>query len=329
MDILVSGGAGFIGTNFIQLLLDKYPDYNVVCVDKLTYAGNSSNLERFLDNPRFHFRQIDICKMEELQKIFKFWYGFDIIVNFAAESHVDRSISSEFSRNFIDSNIIGTFNFLEIIKKYKVKTYVQVSTDEVYGSLDFDNTKFIETMNLKPSSLYSASKASADLIALSYFTTFKLPVVISRCSNNYGPYQHPEKFIPLMITNALEGKPLPIYGSGENIRDWINVLDHCRSIETIMHYGKHGEVYNAGGGNEARNIDVAKFILDYLGLSHSMIENVGDRLGHDLRYSMDYSKIESELGWKPKFDFKEGLIETIEWYVDNKSWWKPLKESNV
>jgi dTDP-glucose 4,6-dehydratase len=324
MDILVSGGAGFIGTNFIEYILEKYPDYNIVCVDKLTYAGNKNNFANIEDNKRFHFCHADICNSNELLKIFKFWFGFDVIVNFAAESHVDRSISSDFSRNFIDSNIVGVFNLMEIIKKYKVKKFVQVSTDEVYGSLT-DKGKFVETMNLKPSSLYSASKASADLISLSYFTTFQVPVVISRCSNNYGPYQFPEKFIPLMITNALEGKRLPIYGSGLNVRDWINVLDHCRALETLMHYGTPGEIYNSGGGNEAKNIDIAQFILDYLGLPSSMLEKVRDRPGHDFRYAMDYTKMKNEFGWKPKMEFKEGLVDTIEWYKSNENWWKPLK----
>jgi dTDP-glucose 4,6-dehydratase len=325
MDILVSGGAGFIGTNFIEYILEKYSDYNIICIDKLTYAGNKSNLKQFETNSRFRFYQVDICNYEELLKIFKFWYSFDIVINFAAESHVDRSICSEHSRSFIDSNIVGVYNFLEIIKKYKIKKFLQVSTDEVYGSLNKID-KFVETMNLKPSSLYSASKASADIIALSYFTTFGLPIMISRCSNNYGSYQNPEKFIPLIITNCLEDKKIPIYGTGRNVRDWVNVLDHCRALEFIMHYGKNGEIYNSGGGNEFSNIEVAYMILKYLGLSLNMLEKVNDRLGHDYRYAMDYTKIKNELGWEPKIDFVEGLIDTIEWYKNNEVWWKQLKK---
>jgi len=324
MDILVAGGAGFIGSNFIHYILDKYPDYNVVCVDKLTYASSLNNLKDIQGNERFHFINADICNQEELTKIFKFYYSFGMVINFAAETHVDRSIVSEHSKSFIDSNIIGVYNFLEIIKKYKVRTFLQVSTDEVYGSLG-ETGKFVETMNLKPSSLYSSSKASADLIALSYCNTFGLPVVVSRCSNNYGPFQHPEKFIPMMITNAILGKKLPIYGTGKNVRDWIHVLDHCRALDTILHYGRHGEVYNAGGNSEAQNNDVVEFIVTYLGVSKDMLEFVRDRPGHDLRYAMDYSKINSEFGWKPLMNFEEGLIDTIEWYKDNRDWWKPLK----
>lgn len=327
MDILVTGGAGFIGTNFIQYILDKHHDYNILCLDKLTYASSRNNIREFENNEKYHFYQADICNVEDVLKAFKFWYSFDILINFAAESHVDRSIVSEDSKSFIDSNISGTYSLLEITKKYKVKKFLQVSTDEVYGSLG-DSGKFVETMNLIPSSLYSASKASADLIALSYFHTFGMPIVVSRCSNNFGPYQHPEKFIPLMITNALEGKNLPIYGSGLNVRDWINVLDHCRALETLMHYGKPGEVYNIGGGNELKNIEIAEFILDYLKLPHNMLENVKDRLGHDWRYAMDYTKINTELGWKPILDFKDGLIDTIEWYKSNEEWWKFLKSKN-
>jgi dTDP-glucose 4,6-dehydratase len=324
MDILVTGGAGFIGTNFVEYILEKYPDYNIVCVDKLTYASSKNNIKELEKNERFHFFQADICNTMEMLKVFKFWFSFDIVVNFAAESHVDRSVVSEHSRSFIESNVFGTYSLLEIIKKYKVKHFLQVSTDEVYGSLG-DKDKFVETSNLKPSSLYSSSKASSDLIALSYFHTFGIPVVVSRCSNNFGPYQHPEKFIPLTITNALLGRKIPVYGSGLNVRDWINVLDHCRALETLMHYGKPGEVYNVGGGNEAKNIDIAQFILDYLELSSDLLEKVKDRPGHDWRYAIDYTKIKTDFGWKPVIDFKNGLIDTIDWYKENRDWWRDLK----
>jgi dTDP-glucose 4,6-dehydratase len=325
MDILVAGGAGFIGCNFINYILEKYPDHKIVCIDKLTYAGNKANLQDVENDSRFSFCNVDICNYDDLVRVFKFWYGFDVVINFAAESHVDRSISSDFSKDFINSNVVGVFTFLEIVKKFKVKKFLQVSTDEVYGSL-LDNGSFVETMNLKPSSLYSSTKASADLIALSYFHTFKIPVVISRCSNNYGPYQYPEKFIPLMITNALEGKKLPIYGKGNNVRDWINVLDHCRALETLLHYGVPGQIYNVGGGNEVKNIDLAQFILKYIGLPNNMIENVPDRPGHDYRYSMDYTKIKTDFGWKPLIEFEQGIADTIDWYKSNEEWWKPLKK---
>jgi len=329
MDILISGAAGFIGTNFCHYILEKYSDYNIVCVDKLTYAGNRHNIDELEDKHKnFRFCQADICDSDEILKIFKFWQGFDTVVNFAAESHVDRSISSEFSKSFIDSNIVGVFRLLEIIKKYKVKKFIQVSTDEVYGSLG-EEGKFVETTNLNPSSLYSSSKASADLIAFSYYHTFKMPIVVSRCSNNFGSYQYPEKLIPLLITNALEGKKLPIYGEGLNVRDWIHVLDHCRGIETLLHYGKPGEVYNFGGNNEIKNIEVAQFILEYLKLPLTMIEHVQDRLGHDLRYSMDFTKVSREFGWHPMIDFKTSLVEVVEWYKDNEDWWKPLKNKVV
>jgi len=324
MDILISGGAGFIGSNFIRYMLSKYPDYRIVNVDKLTYAGNLKNLEDIEKDERYRFYQVDIANHDALLEVFKNWYGFDVIVNFAAESHVDRSIL-EYSKEFIDSNIVGTFNFLEIIKKYKVKKYLQVSTDEVYGSLE-QNGKFTEKSYLKPSSLYSATKTSADLIALSYYHTFKIPVIVSRCSNNYGSFQYPEKLIPLMITNIIEGKKLPVYGKGLNIRDWIHVLDHCRALDTLLHYGKIGECYNVGGGNEWQNIEIVKFIIDYLGANYDMIEFVRDRLGHDYRYAMDYSKMNTEFGWKPLVSFADGLRDTIEWYQKNTDWWQPLKK---
>lgn len=323
MNLLVTGGAGFIGTNFIQYILDEHSDYSVVCIDKLTYASNQNNIEDFKDDKRFEFIQADICNSEQIVELFR-QYKFDMVVNFAAESHVDRSIDSTYSRNFINSNISGVFTFLEIFKKFKVKRFLQVSTDEVYGSLGNEG-KFVETMNLNPSSLYSSTKASADLIVLSYYHTFDMPVLISRCSNNYGNYQHPEKFIPLTITNALDGKKIPIYGTGLNVRDWINVFDHCRALETILHYGKIGQVYNVGGGNEIANINIVKLILDYLDLPYKLMENVDDRLGHDWRYAMDYSKLNTELGWKPKIEFEEGLKDTIEWYKHNEEWWRPLK----
>lgn len=323
MRLLVTGGCGFIGSNFIRYYLKNYPEGSIINVDKLTYAGNLENLSDLSHSPRYHFIRGDIAdaaRMEELvQK------GVEAIVNFAAESHVDRSIEDPTA--FMRTNIFGTFALLEAVRKVyprqKIR-FLHISTDEVYGSLG-ETGAFTEETPLAPNSPYSASKAAADLMVRAYFHTYGLPVLTTRCSNNYGPYQFPEKLIPLMVSNAMEDKELPIYGDGLNIRDWIYVEDHCRALDKVLQAGKEGEVYNIGGGNERTNLYVAKSILDRLGKPHSLIRFVADRPGHDRRYAIDFSKIKRELGWTPTVSFEEGLDRTIHWYQSHREWWRKIK----
>ena len=323
MTILVTGGAGFIGSNFIFHMLKKYPDYRIVCLDKLTYAGNLSTLSSVLEEPNFRFVRLDICDREGVFRLFEEERP-DIVVNFAAESHVDRSI--EDPGIFLQTNILGTATLMDACRKFGVRRYHQVSTDEVYGDLPLDRPDlfFTETTPLHTSSPYSASKASADLLVLAYHRTYSLPVTISRCSNNYGPYHFPEKLIPLMIINALDEKPLPVYGTGENVRDWLYVEDHCKAIDLIIHKGREGEVYNVGGHNERKNIDIVRLICKALGKSESLITYVADRKGHDMRYAIDPTKIHNELGWLPETKFEDGIQKTIQWYLDNKAWWQEI-----
>ena len=323
MTILVTGGAGFIGSNFIFHMLKKYPDYRIVCLDKLTYAGNLSTLSSVLEEPSFRFVKLDICDREGVFRLFEEERP-DIVVNFAAESHVDRSI--EDPGIFLQTNILGTATLMDACRKFGVRRYHQVSTDEVYGDLPLDRPDlfFTETTPLHTSSPYSASKASADLLVLAYHRTYSLPVTISRCSNNYGPYHFPEKLIPLMIINALDEKPLPVYGTGENVRDWLYVEDHCKAIDLIIHKGREGEVYNVGGHNERKNIDIVRLICRALGKSESLITYVADRKGHDMRYAIDPTKIHTELGWLPETKFEDGIQKTIQWYLNNKSWWQEI-----
>ena len=321
MKIVVTGGAGFIGSNFIYYMLDKYKDYKIICIDKLTYAGNLSTLSEAMKNQNFKFIKADICDIEKIDTVFKEEEP-NIVVNFAAESHVDRSISNP--EVFLETNIMGTSVLLECCKKYNVKRYHHVSTDEVYGDLPLDrpDLSFTEKSPLRPSSPYSVSKTSADLLVLSYFRTYKLQVTISRCSNNYGPYHFPEKLIPLIIIKALKNEKLPIYGDGKNVRDWIYVKDHCTAIDLILHKGKIGEVYNVGGNSEKSNLEVVKTILNILGKSEKLIEFVPDRLGHDRRYAINDYKIESELGFKRDVTFEQGIEKTINWFLHNEKWWK-------
>lgn len=323
MTIIVTGGAGFIGSNFVFHMLNKYPDYRIVCLDCLTYAGNLSTLEPVMDNPNFRFVKESITDREAVYKLFEEEKP-DMVVNFAAESHVDRSIENP--SIFVRTNVEGTVVLLDAAKKYGVKRYHQVSTDEVYGDLPLDRPDlfFTETTPLHTSSPYSSSKASADLFVLAYHRTFGLPVTISRCSNNYGPYHFPEKLIPLMISRALADEELPVYGKGENVRDWLHVSDHCEAIDLIIHKGKVGEVYNVGGHNERTNLEVVKTILKALDKPESLIKFVTDRPGHDMRYAIDPTKLETELGWKPKYNFDTGIAQTIEWYLNNKEWWQNI-----
>lgn len=323
MNILVTGGAGFIGSNFIFYLLDKHPDDRVICLDKLTYAGNLSTLAPVMENPRFRFVKADICDREAVFSVFEEERP-DIVVNFAAESHVDRSI--EDPGVFLQTNIMGTATLMDACRKYDTKRFHQVSTDEVYGDLPLDRPDllFTEETPIQTSSPYSSSKAAADLLALAYYRTYGLPVTISRCSNNYGPYHFPEKLIPLMIANALNDKPLPVYGEGLNVRDWLYVEDHCRAIDLIIRNGRVGEVYNIGGNNEMRNIDIVKLICKELGKPESLITYVTDRKGHDMRYAIDPTKIYNELGWLPETKFADGIKKTIRWYLDNRGWWETI-----
>jgi len=323
MKIIVTGGAGFIGGNFVHYMLKKYNNYKIICLDKLTYAGNLATLESVMSNNNFKFIQGDIADRSFIYNLFQEEKP-DIIVNFAAESHVDRSI--EDPEIFLKTNILGTGVLLDACKKYGIKRYHQVSTDEVYGDLPLDRTDlfFTEETPIHTSSPYSASKASADLLVQSYYRTFKVPVTISRCSNNYGPYHFPEKLIPLIIANALNDKDLPVYGKGENVRDWLYVQDHCIGIDKIIHNGKIGEVYNIGGHNEKTNLEVVKTILKELGKSEDLIKYVTDRPGHDMRYAIDPTKIKNELNWEPETSFNEGIKKTIRWYLDNTSWWENI-----
>ncbi|AUJ31930.1 dTDP-glucose 4,6-dehydratase [Liquorilactobacillus nagelii] len=322
MNLLVTGGAGFIGSNFVHYMLDKYADLQIVDLDLLTYAGNIHNLDDLKDNPRHTFVQGDIVNRELVAYLIK-QYQIDAIINFAAESHVDRSILHP--EVFVETNVQGTLALLDTAKKLKVGKYLQVSTDEVYGTLGQEGY-FKETTSLAPNSPYSASKASADLLVRAYFETYGMNVNITRCSNNYGPYQFPEKLIPLMTSNGMDGKKLPIYGDGKNIRDWLHVSDHCKAIDLVLHQGQPGEVYNVGGHNEHTNNEIVHLIIDQLGLSENEIEYVKDRLGHDRRYAIDPTKIETELGWKPEYTFERGIKETVDWYRNNETWWRPLKE---
>ena len=323
MNILVTGGAGFIGSNFVYYMLLKHPSYKIVCLDALTYAGNLETLDKAFENPNFKFIKGDITDRNTIFDIFE-KEQFDIVVNFAAESHVDRSI--EDPGVFLRTNILGTQVLMDASRKYGVKRYHQVSTDEVYGDLPLERPDmfFTEETPIHTSSPYSASKAAADLLVQAYHRTFGLPATISRCSNNYGPYHFPEKLIPLMIANALNDKPLPVYGEGLNVRDWLYVEDHCRAIDMIIHDGKVGEVYNIGGHNEKTNIYIVKKILMLLGKPESLITYVADRKGHDLRYAIDPTKIKTELGWEPETMFDDGIVKTVEWYLNHKEWWEKI-----
>lgn len=323
MNIIVTGGAGFIGSNFLYYMVRKYPKYRFICLDKLTYAGNLSTLEPLMDCQNFHFIKVDICDREEIYEIFEAECP-DIVVNFAAESHVDRSIENP--EIFLRTNILGTAVLMDACRKYGITRYHQVSTDEVYGDLPLDRPDlfFTEQTPIHTSSPYSSSKASADLLALAYYRTYGLPVTISRCSNNYGPYHFPEKLIPLMIINALANKPLPVYGEGINVRDWLYVEDHCKAIDLILQKGRVGEIYNIGGHNEMRNIDIVKLICKELNKPESLITYVTDRKGHDMRYAIDPTKIHSELGWLPETKFQDGIKKTISWYVEHRDWWEKI-----
>lgn len=323
MKIIVTGGAGFIGGNFIHMMVDKYKQDKIICIDSLTYAGNLSTLKSVMQKDNFQFNKTDITNKEDIFNLFQKEQP-DIVVNFAAESHVDRSIENP--SVFLNTNIIGTQILLDACRKYDVKRFHQVSTDEVYGDLPLDRPDlfFTEETPIHTSSPYSASKASADLLVQAYYRTFGVPVTISRCSNNYGPYHFPEKLIPLMIANALDNKPLPVYGSGENVRDWLYVKDHCIAIDMIIRNGKVGEVYNIGGHNEKTNLQVVKTIIKELSKSDELITYVTDRKGHDMRYAIDPSKIHKELGWLPTTTFDEGIKLTIKWYLDNTDWWKEI-----
>jgi len=323
MNLLVTGGAGFIGSNFVHYIAEKYKDYRIVNLDLLTYAGNLENLKDLEGNPQYTFVKGDIANRELVDHLVKS-FEVDAILNFAAESHVDRSISEP--DVFIKNNILGTQALLDVYKmnRGRVKKYVQISTDEVYGSLG-ETGYFTEETPLAPNSPYSASKAGADLIVRSYFETYGLNVNITRCSNNYGPYHFPEKLIPLMITNALENKPLPVYGKGDNVRDWLHVKDHCSAIDLVLHKGRPGEVYNIGGHNERTNIEIVELIVERLGKPKSLITFVEDRLGHDKRYAIDPTKIMNELGWKPSYTFDTGIAETIDWYLSREKWWRDVK----
>ena len=323
MTLIVTGGAGFIGSNFIFYMLKQHPDYRIVCLDKLTYAGNLRTLASVMEHPNFRFVKLDICDREGVYRLFEEEKP-DILVNFAAESHVDRSI--EDPEVFLRTNILGTQVLMDACRRYGIARYHQVSTDEVYGDLPLDRPDllFTEQTPIRTSSPYSAAKASADLLAQAYHRTFGLPVTISRCSNNYGPWQFPEKLIPLMITNALADKPLPVYGNGENVRDWLYVEDHCKAIDLIIHKGRAGRIYNIGGHNEMRNIDIVRRICRELGKPESLITYVADRKGHDLRYAIDPARIREELGWLPETGFADGIKKTVRWYLDNKAWWRAI-----
>ena len=323
MTFIVTGGAGFIGSNFVFYMLKNYPNDRVVCLYKLTYAGNLSTLEPVMSNPNFRFVKADICDRDTVNKLFEDEHP-DVVVNFAAESHVDRSI--EDPGIFLQTNIIGTVTLMDACRKYGIKRYHQVSTDEVYGDLPLDRKDlfFTESTPIHTSSPYSSSKAGADLLVLAYHRTYGLPVTISRCSNNYGPYHFPEKLIPLMIVNALANKPLPVYGEGLNVRDWLYVEDHCKAIDLIIHKGRVGEVYNVGGHNEKQNIEIVKIICKELDKPESLITHVRDRKGHDMRYAIDPTKIHNEMGWFPEIKFEDGIKKTIQWYLDNRKWWETI-----
>ncbi len=318
MKLLITGGCGFIGSNFIHYFLKRHPEDSLINLDNLSYAGNLENLKDIEKNPRYRFVKGDICNRKVVEEAMA---GCDTVINFAAESHVDRSIAD--ASPFIQTNVYGTFTLLEAAKKYNISCFIQISTDEVCGSIR--KGSFSEESSLKPNSPYAASKASADLLSLSYYKTYGFPIIITRSSNNFGPYQYPEKLIPLFISNLLEGKKVPVYGKGKNIRDWLYVEDNCRAIDLVLTKGKVGEIYNIGADNERTNLSITRTILKRLGKKEEMIEYVKDRPGHDFRYSLDCSKIK-KLGWKPKISFEEGLKKTISWYQQNKNWWKRLKK---
>ncbi len=318
MTMLVTGGAGFIGSNFIRHMLTEHPDTRIVNLDALTYAGNLENLRDVAGNPNYTFVRGDICDPETVAAVFRN-HPIDTVVHFAAESHVDRSISD--GSTFVRTNVLGTFTLLDCARKHGARRFIHISTDEVYGSTR--EGSFAETDTLNPSSPYSSSKAASDLLARSFFITHGLPVIVTRCTNNYGPYQFPEKLIPFFTTNLLQGKKVPVYGTGRNIRDWLYVIDHCRAIDFILQHGEPGEIYNIGGGAERTNLDITQKILELLGKDESMIEYVPDRKGHDFRYSLDFGKLR-KLGWKPAYRFDDALEATVEWYVENEWWWRPL-----
>ncbi|ABN56120.1 MULTISPECIES: dTDP-glucose 4,6-dehydratase [Methanoculleus] len=319
MRILVTGGLGFIGSNFIRQMLEEHPGDSIVNLDKITYAGNPENLKDIAGDPRYTFVRGDICDPGVVGSVFR-EHPIDAVVHFAAESHVDRSI--EDASVFVRTNVLGTHVLLEAALSHGVGRFIHVSTDEVYGSIK--SGSFRETDNLNPSSPYSASKAASDLLARSYYITHNLPVIVTRCTNNFGPYQYPEKLIPLFATNLLEGKKVPVYGTGKNVRDWIHVADHCRAVDFVLRHGEPGEVYNIGGDNEKSNLEITEGILRAVGKDESMVEYVPDRLGHDWRYSLDSSKLRA-MGWKPEFDFETALRATVQWYTENEWWWRPLK----
>jgi dTDP-glucose 4,6-dehydratase len=323
LKLIVTGGAGFIGGNFVHYMLQEHPGDQIICLDKLTYAGNLSTLADVMDHPNFQFVKMDICDRDSVYGLFEKEKP-DVVINFAAESHVDRSIENP--EIFLQTNIIGTSVLMDACRKYGIQRYHQVSTDEVYGDLPLDRPDlfFTEETPIHTSSPYSSSKAGADLLVMAYYRTYGLPVTISRCSNNYGPYHFPEKLIPLMIINALHDRPLPIYGDGLNVRDWLYVEDHCRAIDLIIRKGKVGEVYNVGGHNEMRNIDIVKLICQELGKPESLITHVTDRKGHDRRYAIDPEKIHRELGWLPETKFADGIKKTIQWYLTHQKWWEDI-----
>ncbi|MBD7963175.1 dTDP-glucose 4,6-dehydratase [Fictibacillus norfolkensis] len=324
MNILVTGGAGFIGSNFVRHMIETYPSYHIVNYDLLTYAGNLENLKDVEGHENYTFVKGDINNRELVDYLIK-RYNINVLVNFAAESHVDRSITDP--SIFVKSNVLGTQALLDVARENNITKYVQVSTDEVYGSLG-ETGYFTEETPLDPNSPYSASKAGGDLLVSAYHETFGMNVNITRCSNNYGPYHFPEKLIPLMVTNALEGKDLPIYGDGKNIRDWLHVKDHCSAIDLVIHKGKTGEIYNVGGHNERTNNEIVHLIVKKLNAPKDLIKYVEDRLGHDRRYAIDPTKLTKELGWTPKYTFDTGIVETIQWYMDNQEWWKNIKSGD-
>jgi len=321
MKILITGGAGFIGSNFIRFLVQSGKNYRIINLDKLTYAGNLENLADLVGGPGYEFVRGNIGDGKLVDRLLE--ENVEAVVNFAAESHVDRSLYEP--DLFIQTNVVGVQILLHAALRHRIKKFVQVSTDEVYGSLDAEGPRFREDFPLAPSSPYSASKAAGDLLARSYFKTYGFPVVVTRCSNNYGPYQFPEKLIPLFVTNALENRPLPVYGDGLNIRDWIHVEDHCRALELVLEKGRPGEIYNIGGEAERTNLEITRSILRILGKPESLMQYVADRPGHDRRYAIDFSKIEREIGWKPRYNLDEGLRRTVRWYTEQENWWRRIK----
>jgi dTDP-glucose 4,6-dehydratase len=318
--LLVTGGAGFIGSNFIHYIMNKYPEYKIINLDKLTYAGNLENLRDIENSENYRFIRGDICDRQVIEELFSN-NKIDAVINFAAESHVDRSIKDP--GVFIQTDVYGTFILLEALTRYKAGVFLQISTDEVYGSIT--DGSFKETDPFMPNSPYAASKAGAEMIVRSFYKTYATPVLITRTSNNFGPFQFPEKIIPLFVTNLIDGIKVPLYGDGMNVRDWIYVMDNCRALDLVLHKGKIGDAYNIGGGNEKPNVWITKTMLKLLGKPESMIQPVADRLGHDRRYSVDCTKIENELGWRPETDFEEALEKTVKWYLNNEKWWRPLK----